>query len=293
MNIIFQINGGIGKCVAATAICEVIKKRYPNDKLIVVSGYADVFLNNPNVDRAYNYGGMSYFYEEFIEDKDVKIFAHDPYMEVEHVQHKEHLLETWCRMYSLEYNSEKPKIFLTDRERTFFRNKYVSNKPIFIIQPNGGAQSDMKYSWARDLPRQVVQEIINEFKNEYNVVHIKRDDQIKYDGTFEVSDGFRGLAVLIEMSEKRLFIDSFAQHTAMAMGKPSTVCWVVNKPNVFGYDIHDNIVANPFTAKPELRNAYFSRFSISGELVEFPYENETEIFNPSQIIQSIKNQKNG
>jgi hypothetical protein len=73
MNIIFQINGGIGKCVAATAVCEAIKKKYPNDKLIVVSGYADVFLNNPHVDRAYNYGGMSYFYEEYIEDKDVKI----------------------------------------------------------------------------------------------------------------------------------------------------------------------------------------------------------------------------
>jgi hypothetical protein len=290
MNIIFQINGGIGKCVAATAICEVIKKRYPNDKLIVVSGYADVFLNNPNVDRAYNYGGMSYFYEEYIEDKDVKIFAHDPYMEAEHVQYKEHLLETWCRMFGLNYDGEKPKIYLTDRERTFFRNKYVSDKPILIIQPNGGAQSDMKYSWARDLPNHIVQQVINEFRGQYNVVHIKRDDQMKYEGTFEVSDGFRGLAVLIEMSEKRLLIDSFAQHTAAAMGKPSTVCWVVNKPNVFGYDIHDNIVANPFTAKPELRNAYFNKFSISGELVEFPYNDESEIFIIDKIIDSIRKQ---
>jgi hypothetical protein len=290
MNIIFQINGGIGKCVAATAICEVIKKKYPNDKLIVVSGYADVFLNNPYVDRAYNYGGMSYFYEEYIEDKDVKIFAHDPYMEAEHVQYKEHLMETWCRMFGLEYNGEQPKIYLTNRERTFFINKYVSDKPIFIIQPNGGAANDMKYSWARDLPRHIVQQVIDEFKNDYNVVHIKRDDQLKYDGTFEVSDGFRGLAVLIEMSEKRLLIDSFAQHTAAAMGKPSTVCWVVNKPNVFGYNIHDNIVSNPFTAKPELRNAYFNQFNIGGELVEFPYENENQIFNIQDIIQSLKKQ---
>ena len=290
MNIIFQINGGIGKCVAATAICEVIKKKYPNDKLIVVSGYADVFLNNPYVDRAYNYGGVSYFYEEYIEDKDIKIFAHDPYMEAEHVQYKEHLMETWCRMFELEYNGEQPKIYLTNRERTFFINKYVSDKPIFIIQPNGGAANDMKYSWARDLPRHIVQQVIDEFKNDYNVVHIKRDDQLKYDGTFEVSDGFRGLAVLIEMSEKRLLIDSFAQHTAAAMGKPSTVCWVVNKPNVFGYNMHDNIVSNPFTAKPELRNAYFNQFNIGGELVEFPYENENQIFNIQDIIQSLKKQ---
>jgi hypothetical protein len=92
------------------------------------------------------------------------------------------------------------------------------------------------------------------------------------------------------MSEKRLLIDSFAQHTAAAMNKPSTVCWVVNKPNVFGYNLHDNIVANTFTIKPELRNAYLSRFSISGDLVEFPYENENDIFNIEQIIQSLKKQ---
>jgi hypothetical protein len=47
MNIIFQISGGIGKCVMATAVCEAIKKQYPDSRLIVVSGYADVFLNNP------------------------------------------------------------------------------------------------------------------------------------------------------------------------------------------------------------------------------------------------------
>ena len=72
MNIVFQINGGIGKCVIATAVCEAIKKEYPESKLIVISGYPDVFLNNPNVDRAFAFGGFSYFYEEYIEDKEFK-----------------------------------------------------------------------------------------------------------------------------------------------------------------------------------------------------------------------------
>lgn len=290
MNIIFQINGGIGKCVAATAVCEVIKKHYPNSKLIVISGYADVFLNNPNVDRAYNYGGISYFYEEYIEDKEIKVFAHDPYFDADHIQYKEHLIETWCKIFGLTYNGEQPKIYLTNRERTFFNNKFVSDKPIFLIQPNGGAQNELKYSWARDIPHKIVQNVINEFRDQYNVVHIKREDQMKYEGTFEVSEGFRGLSVLVEMSEKRLFIDSFSQHTAAAMGKPSTVCWVVNKPDVFGYEIHDNIISNPYTIKPELRSSYLNKFNIGGDIVEFPYENENEIFNIEQIIQSIKKQ---
>jgi hypothetical protein len=66
----------------------------------------------------------------------------------------------------------------------------------------------------------------------------------------------------------------------------------VNKPNVFGYDIHTNIEPNPFTLKPELRNAYLSKFNISGELVEFPYQNEDEIFNTYDIIDAIRKQRN-
>jgi hypothetical protein len=288
MNIIFQINGGIGKCVAATAVCDVIKKKYPNSKLIVISGYSDVFLNNPNVDRAYNFGGTSYFYEEFIENKETLVFAHDPYLEVNHIQHKEHLLETWCRIYGLEYDGELPKVYLTDRERKFYQNKYRSDKPILLLQSNGGAQTDLKYSWARDLPENIVSKVIKEFKYTYNILHVKREDQLKYSDTFEITDNFRALCVLAEMSDKRLLIDSFLQHTCAAMNKKSTVCWIVNKPNVFGYEIHDNIICNEFTKKPEIRSAFLNKFNISGDLVEFPYESEREIFDEEKIIHSLK-----
>jgi len=287
MNIIFQINGGIGKCVIATAVCEAIKKQYPDSKLIVVSGYPDVFLNNPYVDRAYNFGGMSYFYEENIEDKEVLILAHDPYLTAEHIQYKEHLIETWCRIYNIEYNNEQPKIYLTDRERTFFGQKFSGDKPIFLIQTSGGGESELKYSWARDIPYNLMANVISAFKDEYNIVHIKREDQISYDHTIPVTDTFRALAVLIEMSEKRLFMDSFAQHTAAALNKPSTVLWIANKPNVFGYKIHNNIVSSPFTLKPELRNSYLSKFNIGGDLVEFPYNNENEIFNINDVLKSL------
>ena len=294
MNIIFQISGGLGKCIMATAVCEAIKKQYPDSRLIVVSGYPDVFLNSPDVHRSYGFNNISYFYEEYIEDqKDVMVFAHDPYLETEHIKQEQHLIQTWCDMFGIDYNGELPRINLTDRERSFFGNKYISDKPIFILHPNGGAQTDLKYSWARDIPRHVVNAVIEEFKNEYNIVHIKRDDQLGYDFTTPVSDSFRALTVLISMSQKRLMIDSFSQHTAFSLNLPSTVCWIANKPEVFGYNIHDNIISNPFTLKPELRNSFLGKFNISGDLLEFPYNNEFEIFNTDQIINSLKNQTNG
>jgi hypothetical protein len=287
MNIIFQINGGIGKCILATAVCKVIKKKYPESNLIVVSGYPDVFLNNKEVHRSYVFNGLSYFYDEYIDGKDFLIFANDPYLETGHIRQDEHLLKTWCEMFGLEYDGETPSINLTTREVKYFQNKFATEKPIMLLQTSGGAQTDHKYSWARDLPSTVVVKVIEYFKNDYTIVHIRREDQLSYNDTISITDTFRALCVLLTMSTKRLLIDSFAQHAAAALELPATVCWVSNKPEVFGYDLHDNILANEFTTKPELRNSYLSKFNIAGDLIEFPYNSEDEIFNVEAIVESL------
>ena len=291
-NLILSINGGIGKCVISTSVCRQIKKQHPDSQLIVLSGYPEVFLDNPYVDRAFGFGQTNYFYQDYIENKDFKFLGHDPYLEAGHLMQTEHLTHTWCKMFGLDVSeSTNPELFLTDREKTFFGKKFVSDKPILLLQTNGGAQGqELKYSWARDIPSCVVTKVIEEFKNDYNIIHIRRDDQPNYEFTFPVSDSFRALAVLIELSDKRLFMDSFCHHAAAAMNKPSTVCWVANTPIVFGHDLHDNILANKETKKPELRSSYLQKYDISGNLLEFPFNNEEEIFNVDAIIESIKKQ---
>jgi len=288
MNIIFQINGGIGKVIAGTAICASIKAQYHDTKLIVVSGYPDVFLGNKNVDRTYAFGQQAYFYKEYIENQEVMLFAHDPYLEAKHIKQEEHLIETWCKLYGLPVTKTVGELFLTQREIDFFSKKFVSDKPIFLMQTNGGAETDQKYSWARDIPSYVVENVLHEFKEKYNIVHIKREDQIGYDGTFAVSDTFRALLILVSLSEKRLMMDSFGQHAAAALNKPATVLWVANSPKVFGYDMHTNIIANPETVVPELRNAYLGKYNIGGDPLEFPYNKESEIFNVDAVINSLK-----
>lgn len=289
MNIIFQINGGLGKSVAATAVCAAIKKQYPKDKLIVVTGYPDVFLSNPNVYRCFGMNQTSYFYEEFIENQDALIFANEPYLETSHILQKVSLAETWCKMNGIKYNGEQPEIFLNKREIDTFSKKYTSDKPIMIIQANGGGQVEHKYSWARDIPFHVVNEVVDHFKDKYSIVVLKRNDQTVYENTYSIQDDFRGLCVLLQLSEKRLLIDSFAQHTAAALNLPSTVCWIATLPKVFGYNIHNNIIANPFTVKPELKNSYLYKFNFNGNIVEFPYNDEYEIFNTQDIIDSLEN----
>lgn len=290
MNIIFQINGGLGKSVVATAVCRAIKKQYPECKLIVITGYPDVFSNNPIVDMAFNHGHESYFYTKYVENKEVKIFANEPYLVTEHILGKEHLIETWCKMNGIAYHGEMPEVHINEREFNFYNNKYPLSKPIMILQTNGGGQTDIKYSWARDMPRDMVKSIIEEFKDKYDICHIRRDDQLAYDNTIHIQDSFKGIACLIARSEKRILIDSFCQHTAAALQRKSSVLWVVNKPNVFGYEMHDNILPNPENGIPDLRNAQLTKYNIGGAPNEFPYQMEKDIFNLDRIITSIMNQ---
>jgi hypothetical protein len=77
----------------------------------------------------------------------------------------------------------------------------------------------------------------------------------------------------------------------MALNLPSVVCWIANKPQVFGYDIHTNVVSNPFTIKPETRNSFLNEFNIQGDLIEFPYNGEHEIFSFDTIVGAIKGEK--
>lgn len=287
-NIVLQIDGGIGKCIASTALIKATKKQYPSDNIIVISGYPEVYLNNPNISKSLQFSNLNYFFTDNIENKDVKLMLHNPYLEVDYIQEKQHLIKTWCEMFGIQYNGEMPELYINKRELDFFQNKYKSDRPILLMQTNGGANADLKYSFARDLPSSVVIKVIDHFLATYNIVHIRRDDQISYDKTTPISAPFREILALAMLSSKRLLIDSFLQHACASLNLPSVVCWITNNPKVLGYEMHDNILCNPFTRTPELRNSVYGKFNIGGEPIEFPFNSEDEIFNVDKIIASLE-----
>jgi hypothetical protein len=288
MNIIFSINGGAGKVVMATAVCKAIKKKHPNDQLIVISGYPELLINNPNVDKSFNFNGLSYFYQDYIENKEIKAIVHDPYVETNFLYQKTHLIQVWCEMNDIPYNGELPEIFLTKREIDHYQSNLKADKPIFLLQTNGGSDANLKYSWARDMPSATIIDIVNYYKNDYIIAHVRREDQAGYEGTVPMTASFRELIALSLISQKRLLIDSFIQHACAAYNLPSVVLWIANSPKVFGYDVHTNIIANPSTNKPDIRNAFLTKFNIGGEPFEFPYNDEREIFNSEDIIKALE-----
>ena len=72
--IIFNIDGGLGKNVMATAVLKAIKKQYQKANIIVITGYPDVFIANPNVNKVIQGGQQVGLYSKYIENKDAKVY---------------------------------------------------------------------------------------------------------------------------------------------------------------------------------------------------------------------------
>ncbi len=293
MKIVLQTSGGIGKSIMATAVCKAIKAQHPDSKIIVITGYPEVFEGNRKVYKIYLQNEMAYFWREHIEgQEDTRFFMQEPYLATDFIHGRGHLIKVWCEMNGIAYNGELPELFISHKEKTSFSTMFASPKPIFVLQTNGGTpnQTD-KYSWPRDLPFATAQKVVNAFATTHNVVQIKRKDQPALQNVYPADAGFRQLAVLLLMSNKRLLIDSFAQHACAALGLPSVVCWIANTPSQFGYEMHQNIIANEPTLEPELRYSILSKYNTNGPEREFPYNNEDEIFNVDEIIEALNTAK--
>jgi ADP-heptose:LPS heptosyltransferase len=289
MNIIFDISGGLGKNVLSTAVLKAIRTHYTNANIMVITSYPDVFINNPNVNRVIMHGTIANLHKDFIEGKEAKIFITDPYTMSDYITESKHLIEIWCNLCGVPYNGEMPELFLSNGEKEYFAPFYKLDKPIMVIQPNGGAQEQpLKYSWTRDIPISIMNEVINHFKKDYSIVHVKREDQLIYENTIGALDGFRSVAVLLSLSSKRLLIDSSAMHIATALQLPSVVTWVGTNSSVFGYDMHTNIKANTPDVKLNTDNYFYQKYALFEDVSRCPYSDFSKIFNVEDIINSLK-----
>jgi len=288
MNIIFTIDGGLGKSIMSTAVLSAIKKQYPKGYIVVITAYPDVFIGNPNVNKVLNHSQTNGIYKQYVMNKDCKVFTSDPYTTSDYITESKHLIQIWCEMFGITYNGEQPELFISKSERQYFESFYKTEKPIMAIQTNGGGVGQpLQYSWTRDIPQTVVEEIINQFKDKYTILHIKREDQLSYPNTLQALDSFRSIAILLSLSEKRLLIDSSAMHISKALGLSSVVLWVGTNPNIFGYENNQNIVANPPTREINLEHNYFSKHLLFEDLSTIPYNDLNEMFDIDTIIESI------
>jgi hypothetical protein len=287
---IWHIQGGLGKNIASSALVKTIKETYPDRKLIVVSSWPEIYLNNSDVDRVFQLGQAPYFYEDYIEGKDVIISKHEPYHQTAHITKEKHLLENWCDLMGLKYTGQLP-VILPNYPQSGLVGLWQRQKPIMIIQTGGGPMEGQQYSysWTRDIPMEVAQEIVKKFSQQYHIMQITRPDGYQLEGVERVDQKMSNIELfsLLVASEKRVLIDSSLQHASAALNLKSTVLWVGTSPKVFGYKMHTNVEAKLPKKANQLIGSYTFDFQFENNMHECPYMTINDIFDINTILSSI------
>ena len=287
--LVWHIQGGLGKNIAGTALIRDLKEFYFDRKLIMVVSYPEVFLNNPNIDRVYQIGQAPYFYQDYIENKDVIVFKHEPYDQTGHITKKKHLIENWCDLLGIKFTNQQPEIHVNYIQK-MTTGLWKRDKPVMVLQTNGGpANQQYSYSWTRDMPIEVAEELVNRYKSEYHIVQITRADGYPLDGVERVDrilSNMELFALLVE-SKKRILIDSCLQHAAAAFKLPSMVLWIGTSPIVFGYDLHRNIIAKLTARANQLIGSYLFDYQFENNAHECPYIDVKDIFDLDEIFNNV------
>jgi hypothetical protein len=296
---IFQVQGGLGKHIAATAVAQAIKNNYPDRELICVVAWPELWASLPFVYRVFPLGNTSYFYSEYIDGKDSLIFGNEPYFTTTHINKTLPLVESWCNLYQIKYSGEQPMVRINPEQkkaiRAFYEPKF-EGKPFMLLHTNGGLfTNERPFSWARDMPFDVADKVARHFKKSHFIMQLTRPSSPRIADVFVRNEQLSNteLIGLLELTDKRLLIDSSLQHGAAAYGLVSTVLWNATSSVIFGHKLHDNIQAK---AKPQksLPGSYLFDYQFDGNENEFPYEEEDlkDLYNVDEIIASLEKQTN-
>ena len=287
---VWHVQGGLGKNVAATSLCQDIKTTYPDRKLIMVVSWPEVFLNHPNIDRVYALGQCPHFYDDYVHQKDTMIYRHEPYNQSGHIHRKTHLIHNWCDLLGIEYKEQTPQVIINYAQQQLV-GIWNRDKPTMVLHTNGGPIDGQKYpyNWCRDIPPELAQAIVNKFHKTYHIFQVCRKDSVVLENVERVDQPLSNLELfsMLASSEKRVLIDSCLQHAAVSFNLPSTVLWVGTSPNVFGYKLHKNVVAKVPNKKNQLIGSYLFDYQFENNIHECPYISMNEMFDVNQVLNSI------
>ena len=289
--VVFWVEGGIGKNIAATASIDSIKAAYPDREIVVIGSWPEVWLHNPKVHRFYKHGQHPYFYYDYMKDKDTVVMRNEPYCSHDYFYSRKHISQIFCECNGVDFIGGKPEIYLTPTE--IGEAIHVLNstpKPALLFQSHGGLpQKDKRFSpWLRSLPFDLSLQLKSGLEEKFSIIQLRSKDQDEIPGTIQVDYPLRIIMGMIKHAHKRLFIDSFAQHAAAAMGAKSTVLWCGSSPKVFGYESNVNIQSNFKVHGYKDIDAIFTEFPIEAMHHQCPTDiNFKKMFDPDEVIATL------
>ena len=167
----------------------------------------------------------------------------------------------------------------------------VIGGPLLLISdgPDEDILDSTVYDWARDLPIELAQNIIQKYSQTYHIIQVTRQSGYILDNIERLDKPLSNvdLVALTSISQKRILIDSCIQHISASLRLSSNVFWIGTNPKVFGYKLHNNIIVKQPNVASQLINSYTFDYNFSNNSHECPYLNINEMFDIPQVLDSL------
>ena len=172
--IIFRNGTAIGDHFLITSVIENIKKFYKRE-IIIYSVYPDLFLNNPNVYKVFNYNKTEKQIRSYLKSSKSKFilnFRYDWTLE----KQKKSLVEWYTNsITNLSFKNCYPKIYLSEDENNRFKQKNNLPEKYCIIQSQG--KLNHKVSQIKDWGVDNFQEVVNLTRNHIKWIQIGQEGE--------------------------------------------------------------------------------------------------------------------
>jgi ADP-heptose:LPS heptosyltransferase len=225
-NLLFHINGGLGKVLMATAVIASYKRTFPDAKVIVVSGYPEVFVNNPYVYKNFPFA-TPYLWQDYYGNAEWKVSAHDPYMEQSWIKNEtKHLIDIWCKMLGVDAVQKTPLLYFSGPELDELNAMVKVDKPLLVVQSAGGAHAAAR-SWTRNPPLAEFDEHLKSYMETHFVLHLAVPETPLLTNVHQRVDNLnrRQAMALVHYAAEFVGIDSFGMHSRAAneLAGPTTI----------------------------------------------------------------------
>lgn len=278
MNLLLHIQGGLGKCIAATAVIRNWRLAYPESDIVVVSGYPEVFLHNPDVFRNLGFN-TPYLWTDFYSDPGYKIYAQDPYLTQSWIQNvPQHLIQIWSAELGVEYTQKRPLLFFSSAEFDELQKMIQTDKPLVVVQSTGGSNPAAR-SWTRNPPSEEFDAYLQPLMEENFLVHLCVPETPVLKNIHQRVDNLdrRKAMALMYYAYSVVGIDSYGLHVRAAnpftVG-PSTFFFPLEESRVrLGYDLPNLKMLAP---RPEIQEIIRTSTDYFANVFQYGIESGSE-----------------
>lgn len=246
----YVVEGGIGKCVAFTAVIPKLSEKSGNP-IQIYTPYIDCFAMNPHV-------GMAFEQSLPITDpriqKSDNIFFCEPYKS-NFALGRQHIIESFCELLGVQYDKTMvPKIYTSQHKKLAeeWRHTRGITGKYMLVQFSGG---QTPVGWtptnqynslnpARNYPAFLAQKVVDQLRAKFPdvaIIDCTLANEPGYAGTVKGDVHWAVIHELMKDAQGFISIDSCMNHFSPSAQKRGVVLWGSTRWTQFGYDKNINM----------------------------------------------------